>query len=243
MILLLRRHKKTCIARLRRNEARVEFRADLVIRLRNAGANGGPDAAATRAEAPHGLDHACDYAALGALPAGMGGADDLRVVIGQKDGRAICGENTQCNAGLIRCHRIGTGAGADLPGRCDGHGARTVDLIERHKRRSRPIGEAFEHAPAILDDVAPFVARSGSAIERAIDASGDAALPPKKAMRDGGSLGQVARGQNQHGSKSGRRRRVWRGDCQRLGQAAHLRGIRQPVNRGCDRRFLRRVEM
>ena len=96
------------IGRRQLHETCAEFRTDFVIRLADAGADGGGDALRAARQAVS-IAATCgfDHAAKRALPAGMRCADDARFGIGEQHRRAICGKNAERDAGDIRRHGVG----------------------------------------------------------------------------------------------------------------------------------------
>ena len=83
-------------------EPLLEVDADLIGGLGDAGADDGDDAARVGAQGLHGRDGGVDHAAQRALPAGVGGADDAGLGIGQQDRRAVGGQDAADHAGRRR---------------------------------------------------------------------------------------------------------------------------------------------
>ena len=101
---------------------------DLIRCARDAGANGGTNAAGLSPKRTHGGNGLISYAAKRALPARMCGTNYARCHIGKEHGRTICCQNAQQKPRAIGHQRIGGGAVFERHGLIDCHDIGTMDL-------------------------------------------------------------------------------------------------------------------
>ena len=89
-------------------ESSDEFRADLIRRLGDAGAERGADPIDPRPEPRHRGDRRFDDPAKRALPAGVRGADHARSRVGEQDHAAIGAGDAEAEAGRRGDQRVAT---------------------------------------------------------------------------------------------------------------------------------------
>ncbi len=108
-----------------------ELGADLIGALADGWANHGVDPLPLGAQRLHRIDSMPQNAREGALPAGMGCADNACLGIGKQDRLAIGGQNRERHAGKVCHHCIGRGAGRFWVGHHDD--IRRMDLMDTDK--------------------------------------------------------------------------------------------------------------
>ena len=168
-------------------EAGDEIGTDFIVVLTDHRPERRTDAAARGAEPLHGGDGRFDHARQRAAPAGMRGADDARVRIGEQHRPAIGGADPDRKPGHAGHDGVGARSGLGGPRRLGDDDVRRVNLIggEQAVRLDR---ERRRHAGAIFGDQASLIARAHAAIEARIDAPGDAALAGEEGVAEPGQL-------------------------------------------------------
>ena len=131
-----------------------EFRADLVRRLGDAGAERRADPIDPRPERGHRGDRRFDDAAERALPAGVRGADHARLRVGEQDHAAIGAGDAEAEAGRRGDQRVATRPRFARERRRDRQRVGRMDLIGDRQTLGRNL-ERRRHARAVRDDRAP----------------------------------------------------------------------------------------
>src|SRR5690606_36675287 len=148
-------------------EALLIVGADFVGALRDAGADDGDHARRFGAQRRHGLYGRVDDAAKGALPAGVGGADDACFGVGEQDGGAVGGQDGQHRTLYARDHGVAFGT-LSAPAASGHAGDGGVDLIAA----AQVIGGAahpFGHAAAVLGDARRVVLGPHPGVQPGVD--------------------------------------------------------------------------
>ena len=124
---------------IRRCEMLAKRGVNLVAGLRNSWADRRRDARSLGAQLLHLRDGVFQNTTLRAAPSGVRGPDDARLAIGKKHGRAVCGDDAQCQARLICNNSVCNGAtfGHVIPSFGDADDVRRMDLVGRHNSRIR----------------------------------------------------------------------------------------------------------
>ena len=150
----------------------------------------GPSAAAIasrlRAEPLHRGDGRLDDPGQRALPAGVGGADDARLRVGEQDHAAVGAGDAERQARRRGDDPVAARPRVRRPVLGDRDRVGRMDLIG-HREALRRDAERGRHPRAVLRHRLGRVARADAAVERSVDAFGDAAPRVKKACATPGS--------------------------------------------------------
>ncbi len=122
-------NEETCITCIAGGERFREFGANFIVGLRDGGAYGGPDIAATGAQRLHRGECGIENAVDGAFPACMCCPDNAGVGVGEENRCAVCGEDPQCQAGPVGYHGVGLWRGIVLPALGNGYDGWRMYLV------------------------------------------------------------------------------------------------------------------
>jgi len=163
------------------DEAAPEGFIDFVTGLSDAWPDGGMDMFASRPKFLHRLDRRIRHASERAPPAGMGGADDDRLMVRKQHRRAIGGQDAEKQVRRVGDHCISPGALVVRPGLVSNYDFRGMDLVNRGKPGFRMKGG--DRKPAIARNHFRIVAAAETDIEPRAIAHGHAAAAPEESVR------------------------------------------------------------
>ena len=175
------------------NETLDELGAHLIGVLRDGRPDRRGDAFGLRAELPHGLDRGLDDARKRAPPAGMRGADDPRASPSQnKTGAQSAVSTPMASPGVAVTMASASGGVSPF----HGASAITASALCFWNTVSSRLGSAPSSSATrarFSATLAACVARARPAIERGIDAAGNAALAREESMAHAGERGEAGR--------------------------------------------------
>ena len=165
---------------VRRHEARTERVVDFVARPRDAGSDGGHDAAAPCAERFHRGDGGLGDPAERAFPPCMRSADHASRLVGKQHGRAVRSDDAEREIRSVGDDGVGMRTRVVGPGRACNDSFGRMDLINGHERCAGCHG--FDRAPTVFGNRVRGVHRPEPDVQPGGRPRRDAAASPKEAV-------------------------------------------------------------